>query len=195
MSHTISRMYGTPGQAMSAKAALEEEDYSDVHLVSGASAGASIDEIVAAIIKGNVLKSHARVYAAGISKGGSLVTVHAPFGGAARAARILGKFSPVESGISEPESQLMLWDGATPMSCILQMPVLLEDPVPFSRFWNVPPLSAGSFSLSSLLGIPLLTKAASRYSSFGIPLLSNNATPLSSLLGMPTISGPRSARR
>jgi hypothetical protein len=150
---------------------------------------------IAAITKGNVLKSYARVYAEGISKGGSLVTVHAPFSGAARAARILGKFSPIESGISEPESHVMQWDEATPMSCILQIPVLLEDPAPFSRFWNVPPLSGGSFSLSSLFGIPLLTKAASRSSSLGIPLLSSNATPLSSLLGIPTISRQRSARR
>lgn len=180
---------------MSAKAALEEENYSEVHLVSGYSANASIDEIVAAIIKGNVLKSDARVYAVGISKGGSLVTVHAPFGGADRAVRILGKFSPVESGISEPESKLMLWDEATPMSCILQIPVLMEDPVPFSSFWNVSPLSDGSFSLSSLLGIPLLTEAASRSSSFGVPLLSSNATPLSSLLRIPTISRQRSVRR
>jgi len=180
---------------MSAKAALEQEDYSEVHLVSGDSANASIDEIVAAIIKGNVLKSHARVYAAGISKGGSLVTVHASFGGAAKAERILAKFSPVESGISEPESQLMLWDEATPMSCILQMPVLMEDPVPFSNFWNLSPLTGGSFSLSSLLGIPMLTKAAMRSSSFGVPLLSSNATPLSSLLRIPTISRQRSVRR
>ncbi|WP_204276917.1 hypothetical protein, partial [Escherichia coli] len=85
--------------------------------VSGDSVGASIDEIVAAIIKGYVLKSHARVYAEGISKGGSLVTVHAPFGGAARAMRILDKFSPIDSGISEPESHVMEWDEATPMSC------------------------------------------------------------------------------
>ena len=195
MSQTISRMYGTPEQAASAKSALEEEDYSDVHLVSGESAGASIDEIVAAIIKGNVLKSHARVYAEGISQGGSLVTVHAPFGGAAMATRILDRFGPIESGISEPESLIMSWDEATPMSCILQMPVLMDDPVPFSSFWNVPPLSGGSFSLSSLLGIPLLTKTVSRSTSFGVPLLSNNATPLSSLLGLPALSKRASARR
>jgi len=195
MSQTISRMYKTPARAASAKAALEQEDYSDVHLVSGDSARDSVDEIVAAITKGNILKSYARVYAEGIRKGGSLVTVHAPFGGAARAVRILGKFSPIDSGISEPESHVMPWDEATPMSCILQMPVLLEDPAPFSRFWNVPPLLGGAFSLSSLFGMPLLTEAASRSSSFGIPLLSSNATPLSSLLGIPTISRPRSARR
>jgi hypothetical protein len=188
-------MYRTPEQAASAKTALEEVDYSDVHLVSADSTSASIDEIIAAITKGNVLKAHARVYAEGISKGGSLVTVHAPFGGAARAARILGKYDPIESGISEPRDNVMLWDEATPMSCILQMPVLFEDPAPFSRFWNLSTLSDGSFSLSSLFGIPLLKTAALRSSSFGIPLLSSNATPLSSLLRIPTISRQRSARR
>jgi hypothetical protein len=194
MSQTISRMYKTPAQAASAKAALEDENYSNVHLVSADSAGASLDDIVAAITRGYVLKSHARVYAEGIRKGGSLVTVHAPFGGAARATRILGKFSPVESGMSEPESHVMLWDDATPMSCVLQMPVLLDDAAPFSRFWNVPTLSGGSFSLSSLFGMPLLTAAAPRSTSFGIPLLSNNPAPLSSLLHIPTISRQRSTR-
>jgi hypothetical protein len=188
MSQTISRMYKTSGQAASAKAALELEGYSDVYLVSGDSAGASVDEIIAAITKGNVLKSYARIYAEGIRKGGSLVTVHAPFGTAVKATQILGKFGPIESGVSEPKCHVMQWDEATPMSCILQMPVLLEDPAPFSRFWNVRPLTDGSFSFSSLFGIPLLRKDASRSSSFGIPLLSSNATPLSSLLGFPTIS-------
>jgi hypothetical protein len=195
MSQTISRMYEKPSQAARAKAALEDEDYSDVHLVSGDSAGASVDDITAAIAKGNVLKSLARVYAAGVSKGGSLVTVHAPFGGAARAARILDKFGPIDSGISEPADGIMLWDDATPMSCILQMPVLMADPVPFSRFWNVPPLANGSFSLSSLFGLRLLTTAAPRSTSFGIPLLSSNPAPLSSLLGLPTLSKRQSARR
>jgi len=193
MSQTISRMYGTPEQAMSAKAALEEHDYTDVHLVSGDGASTSIEDIVAAIVQGQVLRSHARVYAAGISRGGSLVTVHAPFSGAAKAMRILDKFSPIESGMSEPDSRIMPWDEATPMSCILQMPVLLDDPAPLSRFWNVSPLAGGSFSLSSLFGMPLLTQAVPRSTSFGLPLLSKNPAPLSSLLGIPTIS--RSARR
>jgi hypothetical protein len=194
MSQTISRMYSTSGQAASAKAALEREDYSDVHMVSGDLAGASVDDIVAAITKGNVLRSDARIYAEGIRKGGSLVTVHAPFSGGARAIRILDKFGPIESGISEPVDYIMPWDDATPMSCILQMPLLLDDPVPFSRFWNVRPLAGDSFSLSSLIGMPLLTKAVSRTSSFGIPLLSSNPAPLSSLFRIPTLSGSRSSR-
>jgi hypothetical protein len=194
MSQTICRIYKTPEQAARAKAALEDEDYSDVHLVSAANAGTPIDDIVAAITAGRVLRSDARIYAERISKGGSLVTVHAPFSGGARAARILGKFAPIDSGISEPENRLMPWDEATPMSCILQMPVLLQDAAPFSRFWNVAPLARNSFSLSGLFGLPLLTEAVSRSSSFGIPLLSNNPAPLSSLLRLPTLSGRRTTR-
>lgn len=188
MSQTISRIYKTPGQAASAKAALEEEYFSDVHLVSGDNAGASIDEITAAITKGNVLKSDARVYAARIKEGGSLVTAHAPFGSAAKAIRILDKFNPIDFGISEPASDLMPWDEATPISCALQMPVLMDDHAPFSRFWNVPTLTGGSFALSSLFAIPLLSRFGPRSSSFGIELLSSNPTPLSSLLSLPTLS-------
>jgi hypothetical protein len=180
-------MYQTPEQALSAKAALEKEDYSDLHLVSGDGVGTSIEEIVAVIIKGNILKAHARVYAAGIRKGGSLVTVHAPFGGAYKAVQILEKFSPIESGMSEPQSYIPPWDEVTPMSSALQMPVLLDNPTPFSSFWNLPVLAKSSFSLSVLYGLPLLSKKAGPSSSFGFPLLSRNATPLSSLLGLPLL--------
>jgi hypothetical protein len=193
MSHTINRLYATHEQATAAVAALEDADYSDIHLVPGASPGTSMDDIVASITRGNVLKSDAKILAKGVSQGKSLVTVHAPFGGAAGATRILDKFSPVDSGLTEPEYHIMAWDEATPMSCILHMPVLLDDAVPFSKFWNVSPLASGSFSLSSLFGIPLLSQASGPFkSSIGLPLLIDNPAPLSSLLKLPTLSGSAS---
>lgn len=188
MSQTISRMYETHEQAARAIAALEREGYSDSHMVSGSLAGAAADDIVAAIIKGNVLKAHAQVYAQGIGQGRSLVTVHAAFGTAARAQRILHEHGPIDSGVSDTSSDVMAWDEATPMSCILQMPLLVREPAPFSRFWNLPVLTRGSCWLSSLLGLPLLTVATPHTSSFGIPLLSRNPTPLSSLLKIPTLT-------
>ncbi|CCE01084.1 hypothetical protein [Bradyrhizobium sp. STM 3809] len=195
MSQTICRMYANPAQAASAKAALEHEGYDDVHLVSSDSAGESIDDIVAAITRVFVLKSHARVYAEGISRGGSLVTVHAPFTGGLRAMQILAGFGPIDSGITEPESHVMPWDEATPMSCILQIPVLLDNPTPFAHFWNVPTLSSSTFSLSALFGMPLLRQFGPAISSFGMPLLSRDPAPLSSLLRLPTLTGSSSARR
>ena len=187
MSQTISRMYELPEQAVNAKAALEREGYSDVHLASASNTDGPVEDLVAEITKGNVLKAHARIYAGGLARGGSLVTVHAAFGGAAKAIRILDMFSPIDSGIAEPEDRPMLWDEATPMSCALQMPVLLDDAAPFSRFWRLRTLSSPSFSLSALLGIKLLSGVGSRHSSFGLPLLMDKAAPLSSLLGLPTL--------
>ena len=194
MSQTISRMYDSHERAASAVAALENEDYSDVHMVAG-TGEESMDSVVASIMQGNVLKSNAKIYAKGVSQGNTLVTVHAPFGSAAKAIRILDKFGPIYSGVSEPEYRAMTWDDATPMSCMLQMPVLMDSAAPFSRFWNLPALVSGSGSLSSLFGMPLLTGATARATSFGLPLLSSNPAPLSSLLHIPTLSRGRSSRR
>ena len=198
MSQTINRLYATPEQAAKALAALKDEDYSDLHIVSGASfTGASIDSIVAAIIKGNVLKSDARILAKGISAGGSLVTVHPPFGSAYKATQILKQFDPIDSGLTEPEdNSIMAWDESSPMSCILQLPVLLDDATPFSKFWNVPPLGGSAAPLSSLFGIGLISRAAAPLSALiGLPLLSKDAAPLSSLLNLPTLSGETRAPR
>ena len=198
MSQTINRLYATLEQAAKALAALKDEDYSDLHIVSGASfTGASIDSIVAAIIKGNVLKSDARILAKGISAGGSLVTVHPPFGSAYKATQILKQFDPIDSGLTEPEdNSIMAWDESTPMSCILQLPVLLDDATPFSKFWNVPPLGGSAAPLSSLFGIGLISRAAAPLSALiGLPLLSKDAAPLSSLLNLPTLSGETRAPR
>ena len=81
------------------------------------------------------------------------------------------------------------------MSCILHMPVLLDDPTPFARFWNVPTLSRSSLALSALLGLPLLRRFDPGTSSFGIPLLSHDASPLSSLLRIPTLIRQSPVRR
>lgn len=195
MSQTISRMYEIQEQAANAKAALEQEGYTDVHLVSASDADGPVEDLVAEIAKGNVLRAHARIYAEGVARGGSLVTVHAVFGGAVKAIRILDSFGPIDSGRSEPHDGPMVWDEATPLSCALQMPVLLDDAAPMSRVMGVRPLSDPSFSLSRLFGIPLLTGFGSRHTSFGFPLLMNNPAPLSSLLGLPTLIRPQPSHR
>jgi len=199
MSQNINRLYATPEQAALALAALKDEDYSDYHTVSGASfTGAPIDSIVAAIIKGNILKSDARILAKGISAGASLVSVHAPFGGAAKATRILDKFQPIDSGVAEPDlgGHIIAWDEATPMSCILQMPVLLNDAAPFSKFWNLPALGGSAAPLSSFFGFGVISRAAAPLSALiNLPLLSKNPEPLSSLLHFPTLSGAMRPRR
>lgn len=207
MTQTISRMYEYPEQAAQAKAALNRAYYPHVYLVSAADmASAPFDDVVAAIAKGNVLIADARIYAGRIVDGGSLVTVHAQFGSAVDAMRILDRFEPIDSGIPETESHARMWDEAAPLSSLLQLPVLINEGAPYSTFWNLPPLTAPSFSLSRLFGLPLLKNFGSRSTSFGlpllknfgprstsfgIPLLSDQPAPLSSLLGLPTLTKPK----
>lgn len=227
MPQPIVRMYQSTETASAAVAALRKAGFTDLHSVAGASsassavkgtgakkasagsASMSFDNIVALIAMGNILKSDAKVYAQGVSRGSSLVIVHPPFGRAVRAMRILNQFSPIESGVVETVDRPKQWDEATPLSCALGMPVLSNNPAPFSDFWSVRPLTDNSFSLSSLIGMRLLSQPKTNWtSSFGLPLLSrpksnwttslgmrllsDNAAPLSSMLKMPVLSRGKS---
>lgn len=209
MSQTINRMYDNHEHAISAAEELRNnrfDRYTDVYVVSrhggpDAPAGGaelSVDGIVAALMKAYVLKAHAQVYAERIKRGGTLVTVHAPFGAAVPAIGILDRHGPVGSGVADVEDRPMAWDDAAPCSSILHMPVLLADSATFSKFWNVRALSKRAATTFSAFGIAEIVKSRGAYSGLlGMPLLSNKATILSSMLGLPLLSKPkpRAARR
>jgi BCD family chlorophyll transporter-like MFS transporter len=194
MTQTITRMYGSQDQAQAAAAALKANFFQDVYLVTGTDGGApkSLDDITAAITQGYVLKAHAQVYAAGVSRGGVLVTVHAPFGSGGRATDILDSHDPIDSGLPPEPSTAMPWDEATPMSCILQMPVLLDEAKAFEGFWNMLPLVTKSGAPSGCCGLKLLTDAdASLSGAVGMTMLSDNPAPLSSLFKLPLLTSAR----
>jgi BCD family chlorophyll transporter-like MFS transporter len=201
MTQTISRMFASHEQATGAVAALKENAYEYVFLVSrpeatGADAtGASRDSIVAAIMKSYVLKAHAEIYAEGVSRGGSLVTVHAPWGTAVNAIAIMDRYDPIDSGITETRTPLRPWDEAAPLSSALQMPVLLDDKATYSGFWNVLPLLTERGSYCSWFGLPLLANGGATVSeSLGLPLISDNPAPLSSLFHFPVLTKERPSR-
>jgi hypothetical protein len=212
MTQTISRMYSSHETAQEAVTALKANFFQDVYLVSGTDGTAStdgadalegapsataksLDEITGEIMQGYVLKAHAQVYAAGVSRGGTLVTVHVPFGTGVRATAILDSHAPIESGVREEHATTMLWDEATPMSCALQMPVLIDEASAFNGFWNVLPLLSKSSAPSSCLGLKLLLDSnASLSATLGMKLLSENPTPLSSLLHLPPLTKSRASR-
>lgn len=196
MSQEITRMYGSLEDAENAVAALAEDGFTEVHLVAGTKPskkanGRAPEDIAADIMKGMVLKEHAMVYAEGIARGGSLVTAHAPFGSARKVMAIMDEFGPIESGVTEEEDNLPIWDEATPVSCALAMPVLMDDGAVFSRFLGMPVLTSSHFSISEKLGLPIVSRDTPKTSSFGFPLLSNSAAPLSSMLGLPTLTRPK----
>jgi hypothetical protein len=189
MSHEVSRMFATAEAARAAAAELAEEGFDDVHVVNPpTNPDAPVSAIAAQIALGRVLLSDAKLYAVGVAKGGSLVTVHAPFGSGMLATSVLESHDPVASGMPDPEPARM-WDEATPLSSALQLDVLFRDPTPASRVLGIQPLLDSDSSLSATLGMPLLSSNPAPLSSLiGMSTLSRGGTPLSSLVGLPLLT-------
>jgi hypothetical protein len=189
MSHEISRMFATAEAARAAAAELAEEGFDDVHVVNPpSSADAPVSAIAAQIALGRVHMPDAKVYAEGVARGGSLVTVHAPFGSGMLATTVLESHGPIDSGMPAAEPP-RLWDEATPLSSALAMGVLLNDPAPASRVLGIQPLTGSDCSFSGSIGMPLLSDNPAPLSSLvGMSTLSRSGTPLSSLIGMPTLT-------
>jgi hypothetical protein len=186
MSENITRIFKTHDDAVGVVSELESHGYAP-HLVSGLGpdgTALSHEAIVSAITGFYILKSEAEVYAPLVAGGGTLVSVHAPFGTALRATRILESKPTIATGLQVAKPlELMVWDDATPLSCTIQMPVLAEHDSTFSAPWNGGGLLTADGAPGSWFGLPLLLKGGP---SFGGELLSN-AAPLSSLFKIPTL--------
>ncbi len=188
MTQTISRMYGAASDASACVADLKEHGFGagEVYAVSPPPHGQNdLSSIAAAIAQGNVLKAKAAIYAEGVARGGTLVTVHAPFGAAAKATAILNRHNPIDSGVADPAYPRIAYDDAAPFSSTLQIPALLADPAPLSTFWSLPVLTEGRASLSKAFDLPELSAGAAPLSgALGWATLSRNPAPLSSLLNL-----------
>jgi hypothetical protein len=189
MSQEITRMFATAEAARNAAAELAEEGFSDVHVVTPPAGGdVPVSAIAAQIAQGYVLLADAKIYAQGVAKGGSLVTVHAPFGSGMAATHILNSHGPIASGMPEPEAP-KIWDEAAPFSSAMHMSLLSHDPTPASRYMGIAPLTGSGFNLSGAVGMPLLSDNPMPLSSlFGMTSLSKKAAPLSSMLGLPLLT-------
>jgi hypothetical protein len=139
-----------------------------------------------------VPKAKARVFANAIVAGGSLVTVHAPFGFAQLAIDTLDEFGPIPSGFAEPSDKPPAWSEATPLSSAFMLPVLSSDPTPFETFSGLPTLTSSGASFSKWFGLPMLSRVAAPLSRlFGLPTLSRNPAPFSSLFRIPLLKAGR----
>lgn len=200
MREPIVRMFMSASQARNAAAALHAADFAPgrVHLVTApqATENQSLDDITASVMAGYVLRSRAKVYAALIAEGRSLVVVHAPFGSAGLAIRTLEAFGPTESGWEPPAAPSRAWDEAAPLSSALAMPVRLNRPTPLSDMLYLPALRKSrpgflgdlyphTLTMSDIVGLPLLSAVAAPLSGLlGLKLLKKGAAPLSSMLGL-----------
>lgn len=188
MTRTISRMYSSHAAAKKAAQELKDQNFREVHVFTGEGSMASHDDHVEALTKTMHLKSHAKVYAEGLKKGHSLVSVHAPWGSQLEASALLDGHGPIESGVAGYKVKSLAWDERTPMSSALLAPVLAKTARPFEKIWNVRSHTKTMKHVSSKLGMELLSKKALK---MGAKHLSANATPLSSRLGLPLLTKKR----
>jgi hypothetical protein len=188
MSFQITRMFGSAANANAAADELREEGFSDIFVVTPPTASdVPLSAIAAQIAQGRILLADAKVYAQGVAKGGSLVTVYAPFGAGQTATNILESHGTIPSGIAAPQPESM-WDEAAPLSSILYMSTKLDDPTPMSKVMGVSALTSSDCSLSGMLGLPMLKSSAmGDRGRLGIRYLMDNPAPLSSLLGLPLL--------
>ena len=191
MTQTINRMFDSAETANTVLDDLKNSNLRDAYLVSPQDDD-TLDLVVDKIMKSMVWKPHARVLAKGVLEGGSLVTVHAPFGRAREALELMAAHAPIESGLPDQTYPSMPWDERIPFSSALQWPVTAKTKLPISVILNVPAVLKRPVNISALLGLPMLSPGKTPLSSkFGLQILSPNATPLSSTFGLALLSADK----
>jgi len=201
MTQTISRLYSSPSSATAAVEDLKASGFGDeaVHVVTPSEAQ---DGIVAAVVAGGVPKAQAPVYAEGVGRGETLVSVRAPFGYATTATEILDRHGPVATDLPDHGYELPTRDPAAPLSSAWGWPVLSSNPTPLSSFLHWPTLSSrrsppkpdpelvdDPAPLSKKIGMEVLSDEPAPLSKrLGWRLLSDNPWPLSTRLGWSLLS-------
>ena len=196
MAQIITRLYANGADAEAAVKDLKDQRFADKDIfVVGPPAGgkASIESLTTAIANGAVPKADAAIYAKGVAKGGTLVSVLAHFGTGAKVSGVLDSHKPIPSGVTTGSTTGVSsarpnrsgggsvdWNDATPISNWFGWPTLLDDPTPLSNYWNLRVLKDSDDFVSSKRGWSLL-----KDSSTPLPdkLLSESPTPLSDKFG------------
>ena len=210
MTTIITRLYSSKKKAESVILALREERFTDrdVDLIASAGSGnADKESLQDEILSSGVFRRAAEIYAEHVAAGKALVVVRAPVGRAVEAEEIVDEFEAVETDVAhtevfvstmaEPfESQNTNYLPMLPPSDQL---ILTGDGLPGTLKYKTP--------LSSLLGLPLLSKARARAvlvkektmpfsTATGLPMLVDRdptaslvdeATPFSSAIGLPLL--------
>ncbi len=172
MAQIFSRMYATTAAAEAAAAELRSYGLPASDMVMTAPGG-SHDETVAAIMKGHVEKARAAIYAHGVAKGGTLLSVAAPMGHGYNVIQILDEAGPIDSGYTPPADGPAGFDNAAPFSDMLGLPVLSKG----GKAGTVGlPLLADGLSIP----IPQLTKSG--------PTIPIGALPSGPTIPMPTLT-------
>lgn len=195
MTQTICKLFGTPSQATEAADRLRATGYRQVFVFLGAPSGSDETEpaadpgAVKAMMDAYIYKPHAEIYARHLAKGASLVMVHAYWGTAQKAIRLLKSFDPLPDAIPKPPiPSRLIYNPRTPFSSTFELPLLTEKVrYPAETIFGTPSLTRRPRLVTSRL-FPILSGGASPFSGlFNLPLLTQSKTPFSSLFRLPLL--------
>ena len=181
MIHAIVRLFESAARADEGIKRLKTWGFEDAVISKVGSAG-SEEATAAAIAAASVLKSHARVYAQGVARGGTLVVVRAPFGTSVIAGQLLDAAGTIDAGTVPGEPRGPSWEDAAPLSSAFRWPVISKRG---DNFLSPVLLTKGGQTTCSSLGLPELSSGEP--TTGGDSLISRNPTPLSSLLKLPLV--------
>jgi len=202
-------MFATTEAENAAADALREQGFPDDAVTAIAPGGArgkeqndpGADAIAARIMAAFIPRAQARLYADGVSRGGTLVIVKAAWGSAVKAQRVMDAFDPIESGVADAHDPARVWDekrpfssafgltllcgAATPASDMLSLPVLSKTQTPLSDALHLGLLASGVTSLSKALGLPMVSRRGRSVSeAIGLPAIARNGRSLSEVIGL-----------
>ena len=202
MTQTISRFYRDRENADAAAAELRQAGFTDSMINVVAPTEAPDEQILASIRRGGVVATHAEVFAEGIKRGETLVSVEPLFGWALTATAILEKHGPTDTGLAEQSHEEAPPDPAAPLSSAFGWKVLIHNPAPLSSLLKWPVLSTrrsprkpdsklvdNPAPFSRMIHSAVLTERPTILSSrAGWRVLWDNPAPLSARLKWPILS-------
>jgi len=192
-------MFAAAEAANAAAQALKEQGFaSDAITVVGPGTPGTrqntrdTDSIAARIMAAYIPRAEARVYADGVSRGGTLVIVKAAWGFALKAQRVMAAFDPVETGVPEPHDPARAWDEKRPLSSAFGLKLLGGSAAPASDMFSLPLLSKSATPLSDALHLGLLASGTALLSkALSLPMVSRAGRSASEAIGLPAVSKGR----
>lgn len=185
MTTMISRLYASAQEAAQVASVLGRVHFTDyeIHVVRADGASQTMDDIVALVRRTGVHRADAPAYADAVARGATLMTVFAPWGGAAKAIEIMDRHGPLPKPVRQTEYYMGFFSQPILMSDALGLPLLSKEPFFFSNFfgsiWRMPLLWTGYRPRVTLMrtagllpGRKLLPGSALISKRLGIPLLS-----------------------
>ena len=189
----VVRIFETEEEANSASENLLKVRLTEQRtLAASALAGQEQAAVEAAVSEGLLPGGHAAIALGHLREGRTLIALNAPYGRARQAIDIMERSGAVHSETLTPyvtDSPALFSDlaGIPTLTSAKASNSLASHSFSLSSMFGLPLLSRGAAPFSSLFGLKTVSTGKSKNSSFGLPLLSRNPAPLSSMFGLKTV--------